>query len=412
MKYTLRDYQRESVDRSIKHLTKPKPAPFLVQLATGAGKSIIIAEVAYRLQKKTLVLQPSKELVEQNYSKLMSYEPEFDVGIYSASAGRKDIGLVTYATIGSIVNKPELFMDVEIIIMDECHYLNPEKVDSQYRKFFDAIGCKRVMGLTATPYRNQQRFYFEDGQKYYTSQLAMINRIYPFFYKSIIYKVETDELISRGYLAPILYRDIDIGDMDEIKVNTTGAEYTQESLEKFWNNDDRLKRLASVIGTVDKHCQRNLIFCSSLLQARRAREMLSEMGIRAEMVDGTTPDKERARLVQSFKEGEFKHMLNVGVFTTGFDVPELDCVTLGRATMSLALYYQMVGRGVRLDPARPDKKLRVYDLVRLHKKLGRVETIKIEKEIGENGRPSYKDIVVSEMGLMSGVPLFNFAVNK
>lgn len=400
--YSMRDYQEKATELGIKHLTKANPAPFVLQLATGAGKSIIVANVAKSIGKKVLVLQPSKELVEQNYEKMMSYNPDFEVGIYSASVGRKDIGLVTYATIGSIVNKPELFMDVYAVIIDECHAVNPGNPGSQYIRFLTAIGCKRVMGLTATPYRLVQR---QDGAK-----LAMINRIHPFFFKSIVFKIETDELIERGYLCPILYRRVHL-DMTGLRINSSGSEYTEDSLLRFWRNDERLEKLASVIKMIDQHCQRNLIFCTSLEQAHNAKEMLSLMGVRAEVVQGDTPKKERARLVAEYKAGVFKHMLNVGVFTTGFDVPQLDSIVMARPTMSLGLYYQMVGRGVRIDPERPAKKLRVFDMVQLSMKLGRVETIKVQKELDpKTGKPTWKDEVVSESGKMTNVPLQNYAV--
>jgi len=410
--YKLRYYQTEASNIGIKNLTKNNPQPFVLQLATGAGKSLIIADMASKLDGKVLVLQPSKELVVQNHSKMISYEPDFEVGIYSASAGSKIIGKVTYATIGSIVKKPELFMDIKYVIMDECHLLNPGNEDGMYTKFFKAIDCNRVCGLTATPYRAKQRFYYDDGQKYYTAQLAMINRIHPFFFKSIAYKLETQELIDKGFLCPILYRHVNLGYMGDLEINKTGSEYTEESIEKFWKSDERLEKLASVIQMIDSKCQRNLIFCSSILQAKRAREMLCEMGISAEMVTGSTSDKERDRLVQDYRDGKFKHMLNVGVFTTGFDVPELDSVVLARPTISLSLYYQMVGRGVRLDPSRPEKKLRVFDVVQVTRKLGRVETIKVQKEVDpKTGKKTWMDEVVSEAGRMTNVPLFTYAVN-
>jgi DNA repair protein RadD len=416
--YKLRDYQEFAVAKGVEGLTKRNPKPFVLQLATGAGKSIIIADIVNKLQAKVLVLQPQKELVEQNYEKMMSYKPNFDVGVYCAGLGRKEIYQVTYATIHSVHRKPELFEEFEYIIIDECHQVDPKGFDEKkkggmYANFFKAIGTNRVCGLTATPYRLEQKFYYEGDQKYYTSHLKMINRIHPFFFKSIVCKVETDQLIKRGYLSPILYRQIDLGNMDDLVMSKNGSDYTTESLVEFWRNDRRLQKLADCIVTIDKYCQRNLVFCSSLLQARRAKEMLEQMGIRAEMVSGDTPKKERTALVKAYRAGEFKHMLNVGVFTTGFDVPELDCVVLARPTVSLALYYQMVGRGVRLDPQRPEKKLRVYDLVRLSEKLGRVETIKVLKELDpDTGKPTWLDEVRSEAGVMTNVPLFKFRVNK
>ena len=408
MIYKLRDYQQEAVELGLKHLTKPKPQPIVLQLATGAGKSIIIREIAHKLNRKVLVLQPSKELVEQNYEKMMAVEDRTsEVGIYCASLKRREICDITYATIQSIYKKPELFQDFSVVIIDECHQVNPENLSGMYSSFLKAIGCMRVLGLTATPYRLKPYTYWENDERRTGAKMAMINRIFPFFFKSIVYRIETDDLIARGYLVPILYRVVDIGEMSQLRINSTGADYTVESLRHFWEQDIPMMKLLQVVQKIDKHCQRSLIFCSSLEQAERAREMLSKLGIRAEMVDGSTKPAERARLVDEYRKGAFKHMLNVGVFTTGFDVPALDCVVLARPTMSLALYYQMVGRGVRLDPERPGKKLRVYDLVRVSEKLGRVETIKVVKENG-----GFRDKVISEVGDMTGVALHTFAVNK
>jgi DNA repair protein RadD len=134
--------------------------------------------------------------------------------------------------------------------------------------------------------------------------------------------------------------------------------------------------------------------------------MLSDMGVGAALITGDTPPGEREDTVDEFRRGEIKHLVNVGVFTTGFDVPELDCIVLARPTMSLALYYQMVGRGVRIDPNNPTKMLRVYDFAGCVCKLGRVETIKLAKEDG------WKDCVVSEVGRMDERPLFKFVVKK
>lgn len=421
MIYTFRDYQEKPIELAVKHLTKDKPQPIIVQMATGAGKSLVIAGVARKLDGNILVLQPSRELVAQNHEKMVSYAEDdpvdgnydhskvfrSEIGIYCAGLKRKEIRRITYATIQSIFRKPELFKDFHYVIIDECHQVNPENLEGMYTKFLENIGCKRVLGLTATPYRLRPYYYWEGDERRQSAKLAMINRIYPFFFKSIIYRIETDELIDQGYLAPILYRRVEMGEMSQLKLASTGQDYTYESLRQYWLNDIHMMKMAQVIQKIDQYCQRSLTFCASIEQATRAKEMLAEMGIKAEMVFGDTKPKKRAQLVADYRAGKFKHMLNVGVFTTGFDVPALDCVILARQTISLALYYQMVGRGVRLDPERPMKKLRVYDLVRVSEKLGRVETIKVVRE--EHG---FRDKVISEVGNMTGVPLFEFAVNK
>ena len=402
--YELRDYQQEASDIAVKTL-QTSDKPFILLLATGAGKSLVIADICHQLNEPVLILQPNKEILEQNYSKLKSYGVE-DIAIYSASVGEKKIAKYTYAMIGSIRNKPEEFAHFKYVILDECHMLNPKNGEGMLTKFLKDIDCTKVCGLTATPYRNVQKYYQEGGELFYTAHLKMINRIHPFFFKSVKYKIETQTLIDRGYLSPILYRaDREINMLD-LKLNSTGADFDTEAVERFWS-DDRIKKMANIIQKIDEKCQRNLVFCSSLRQANTAQRMLGEMGISAEIVDGKTPKKERTKLVNDFKAGVFKHMINVGVFTTGFDVPELDCIILARPTMSLALYYQMVGRGVRLDPARPDKKLRVYDLAGVVEKLGRVETIRVVPEEG-----GFRDEVWSEVGRMDETPLFKYLVKN
>jgi DNA repair protein RadD len=403
--YKLREYQQEAVDKILWHFENYNK-PFVVQAATGAGKSLIIADVCHSIDSPVLILQPSKELLEQNYSKLKSYGID-DIAIYSASMKTKEIGKYTYATIGSIYKKPELFAHFKYVIIDECHQVNPKNLGGMYTTFLNAIGCTNVCGLTATPYRLQQKYFNENGQLYYTSHLKMINRIHPFFWKNIIYKIETQELIEKGYLCPIKYRGDDI-DWDQLEVNTTGADFTSESMEKFWN-DARLEKLAKTIQFIDKHCTRNLVFCSSLRAADRAQQLLTALGVQAHVVSSKTDSRARSELVDGFKKGDYKHLINVGVFTTGFDVPELDSIVLARPTMSLALYYQMVGRGVRIDPANPSKILRVFDLAGCVTKLGRVETIRLDKDPPPN---QYKDRVVSEVGEMTERPLFKFRVKK
>ena len=119
------------------------------------GKSLIIANIAKQLCGNVVIFQPSKELLEQNYGKYILYGEYAE--IYSASAGRKKISHVTFATIGSVVNKPELFNEFQYCIVDECHLVSP-KDETMYNKFFTALNLK-VLGLTATPVR-MKRYNF------------------------------------------------------------------------------------------------------------------------------------------------------------------------------------------------------------------------------------------------------------
>ena len=404
MKYALRDYQEEAVEIAVKALEKEKH-PFVIQAATGAGKSLIIAAICHRIDEPILILQPSKEILEQNYQKLLSYDTTLDVGIYSASKGRREIAKFTFATIGSIYKKPEQFKHFKYVLIDECHGVNPKNLEGMLTSFLRAIDCQHVCGLTATPYRIDQVWIRDNwGMLNATASLKMINRISrtPFFRK-ILFKIETGELIERGYLCPIRYY-VEPAELDELVVNSTGADYTKDSMNRYWNSK-RLARIAAAVHFSHENNKRTLIFCSSLSQARAALSMVKEKGIAAAMVSGETPLKEREAIIELYRKGDIKHLFNVGVFTTGFDVPELDCIVLARPTMSLALYYQMIGRGVRKDPENPDKVLQVYDLVGVVERLGRVETIKVRREAG-----GFRDEVWSEVGRMDGCELYAFKV--
>lgn len=404
--YKLRDYQIDASNAAVEGLRKEKH-PFVIQAATGAGKSLIIADVCHRINEPILILQPSKEILEQNYQKLLSYNPDINVGIYSASKGRKEIEKFTFATIGSIYKKPELFKHFKYVLIDECHGVNPKNLQGMLTTFLKAIGCEHVCGLTATPYRIDTLWSRDKwGGLTATAALKMVNRISrtPFF-KKIVYKIETADLIEMGYLSPIQYYS-EPAELDKLVVNTTGADFTTESLERYWNQK-RLSRIAAAVNYSNKNNKRTLIFCSSLLQANRALSMVRELGITTEMVSGTTPLKERERIIAEYRAGKIKHLFNVGVFTTGFDVPELDCIVMARPTMSLALYYQMIGRGVRIDPKAPNKVLQVYDLVGVVETLGRVETIRVKREAG-----GFRDEVWSEVGRMDGCELYSFVIKK
>lgn len=376
-------------------------------LTHNSGKSLIIAAMCRDLNDNIIVLQPNRELVLQNYEKFTSYAPDIDAGIYSASAGAKDIRKVTFATIGSIYKKPELFRHFNYAILDECHGLNPKQLGStMLGKFLRGAEIGNVIGLTATPYRVDTVYTWKDGQLNGSAGLKMLNRMgkKPFF-GNICYKIEHKELEQMGYLAPIEYYQ-DKTSWADLKVNSTGANFTDESAKVFGGRI--ISRTVQAINYAEKHHKRCLVFCQTVSQAESIQEIMrDEFGLEVGLVTAKTPGKEREELVRRFKSGELKTMLNMGVFTTGFDVPELDCIVMSRATMSLALWYQMIGRGVRLDPNDPNKVLHVYDIANVTEKLGRVETIRIQKEAG-----GFRDEVWSEKGRLDNKIMYTYTINR
>ena len=182
---TLRKNQIEPVKKGIEYFSQKKPVPSIIVAPTAFGKSIVIAQIAKGIAEKVLVIQPSKELLEQNYEKFINLGGE--ATIYSASMGEKEIGDVTYATIGSIVNVAWKFKEYGItkVIIDECDRF-PREPNGMLRRFLKGAGITYTLGLTATPLKLQTNMG-ADGKPF--SKLVMLtNRSKKGnFFKKIIY---------------------------------------------------------------------------------------------------------------------------------------------------------------------------------------------------------------------------------
>ena len=340
MSYILRDYQQQASDSAVTFFNnKTKKTNAIMVLPTGSGKSLIIADIASRLDGHTLVFQQSKEILEQNFKKLCSYGI-LDCSIYSASFNSKEISRITFATIGSVKSHPELFAHFKNIIVDECHLVNP--IEGMYKDFFDAVKCK-VLGLTATPYRLSSSCDFG-------SMLKFITRTKPRVFSEVIYHVQVSTLLDMGYLSKVNYYPMNPTGWNELnlKINTTGADYTDKSVQKEYERIDFYSYIVHIVQRLMNPKAGGkrkgiLVFTRFLKEAERLTMSIPGCVI----VSGDTPKKERERILEMFKVGEIPVVANVGVLTTGFDYPELDTVVMARPTMSLAMYYQIVGRCIR-----------------------------------------------------------------
>lgn len=368
MYYDLRDYQVESVNVGKKFLIENKSGGGLMVLPTGSGKSIIIAAIAKELPGNTLVLQPSKELVEQNYAKMVSYVGKDSIGIYSASAGRKDIGKITFATIGSIINKKELFAEFSNIIVDEAHLVNSK--GGRYEDLINTLGLP-VLGLTATPYRLHAYADNFTGERSVVAKF--LHRTRPRIFNKLIHVTQIKDLYEKGFLCPVMYEMNDLYDHARIKLNSTGMDFDQEALLAY---NQRIGLIGIIKNAIEKSNSKHiLVFNSLVLEAQDLAQRLKESGISVASVSALTPKKEREEIIEKFRSGEIKVVTNVGVLTTGFDFPELDCIVLARPTQSVALYYQMIGRGIRI--AEGKEFVKVIDACGNTKRFGMIGDFEI-----------------------------------
>lgn len=338
--YNLRYYQKEASDAAVKLFNGKTDKNGLIIIPTGGGKSLILADIASRLEGPLLVFQPSKEILQQNFAKLQSYGI-IDCGCYSASVGRKDINRITFATIGSVMNNMRDFDCFKNIIVDEAHYVNSKA--GQYKKFIEAKN-RQVVGLTATPYRLDK---CAGG-----SMLKFLTRTRPRIFSKVIYCCQIGELLSKGFLANLSYYDITSIDLRRVRSNSTGADYDEKSLIAEYERSGFYDKLSNTVVKV-MHPKSGiprkgiLVFTAFRKESESLVSKLQSLGIKAAIVTCDTPKREREDILQRFKKGEIKVVSNCGTLTTGFDYPELDTVILARPTKSLALFYQMVGRAIR-----------------------------------------------------------------
>lgn len=365
MSFTPRPYQSEAIQKNIDFFQSKKDYNAIEILPTGSGKSVVIANTASGLQGKTVVFQPSKEILEQNFAKFLSYG--YRAGIYSASAGMKYIDKITFATIGSVAKKHHLFEEFQNIIIDECHLVNAK--GGMYHDFIQSFDKVKVLGLTATPYR------LASGAG--GAELRFLTRTSPRIFNKVLYYVQNDVLFDAGHLAPLNYYSFDVIDRTMLATNSSGTDFTEQSLRSYYRQIN-MPKITIEYGNRLLAKRRNLlIFCSMIEEANKVAA-----GISGSMViTGETEMNLRTRILTQFKAGKIRCVINVGVLTTGFDYPELEAVLIARSTMSLALYYQIVGRVMRpfIYETGEVKRGWVVDLGGNIRFFGKIETMKIEQ---------------------------------
>jgi DNA repair protein RadD len=302
--------------------------------------------------------------LEQNHEKYSKYGK---ASIYSASVGEKRIDRVTFCTIGSVINKKHLFVGLKNIIIDECHLVNAEA--GMYQEFIKHFPEANVLGLTATPYRLEQT---SEGP-----QLTFLNRSSPKLFTKILYYVQNNTLFDAGFLAKLEY-SFDVIDRSKLELNSSGTDFTPASLSRYYKSIDMPSRIVKYSMHVLSKKPNLLIFCSLISEAKEVVKRIPG----AVLLTSDTKKEERELILSKFKKGAIKCLVNVGVLTTGFDYPELEAVLIARSTMSLSLFYQIVGRGMRIWPTKPNAW--IIDLGGNLNLFGKIETMKIQ--IDSEGR--------------------------
>ncbi|EPZ51191.1 type III restriction enzyme, res subunit [Bacteriovorax sp. BAL6_X] len=351
MKFKLRDYQVEAVDKVVSHFRKCAD-PSLIVLPTGAGKSLVIAELARIARGRVLVMAHVKELVEQNHAKYESYE--LSAGIFSASMNRKDMDdKVIFGSIQSIARAPEdFFKDFSLVIIDECHRISLEE-ESQYQQVFDKLKEMNqkvfFLGLTATPYRLGMGWIYN----YHYHEILRTKQ--ERFFKHCIYELPLSYMIKNDYLTRPIKIDSPVAcyDFSKLEINENSGRFLSQEIEKILNDSARVTP-GIVKHIVQEAKERNgvMLFTSTVKHANEVLSLLPKG--ESAIVTGETDQKIRDQIIEDFKNQKIKFLVNVSVLTTGFDAPHVDLIAILRPTESISLYQQIVGRGLRLYEGKED----------------------------------------------------------
>jgi DNA repair protein RadD len=319
-----------------------------VCLPTGAGKSPVIAEVCRRVvgwRRRVLVLAHVKELVQQLSDSIKKHWGEIGapVGVLSAGLGSRTIDVVTVAGIQSAYRRACDIGKVDLVLVDECHMI-PHSGEGMYRtllKDLRTINPSLVLaGLTATPYRLQSGLICEE-----------YNDMPPMFSK-IVYTAEVRDLIDLGYLSNLRAKNGGAPDLDGI--HKRGGEFIAEELQDEMAQEERVKAAVDEIMRHGSDRKAWLVFCCGVDHAKMVNAEINSRGISSAVVTGDTDADERDETTALFKGKGLRCIVNVNVLTTGFDARHIDLIVLLRPTCSPGLYYQMVGRGLRIEDDKKD----------------------------------------------------------
>jgi superfamily II DNA or RNA helicase len=327
----LRDYQKQAVSE----FENSEQKNVCLQLPTGAGKTFTFCEiaknhVAEHLQK-VLILVHRTELMEQAKRSL-------GAKCFEIAKGVKTIPHTYDYYVGMVETthrRLEKLPNFGLVIIDECHIGNFKKLP-----FFKDENVK-VLGVTATPMSS--------------------NKIEPLsdYYNDLIMPVTIGKLIKENHLLNCEVYGFESEAVKNQNFKTKGGDFDEKQMQDFYSSEKLIKSVLEAYWTKIAG-QKTIIFNVNCEHSNEVYFALKKEGLNVYVLDGQTPTNERKEILKKFKEQDDAILCNVGVLTTGFDEPSVKAIILNRATKSLPLYLQMIGRGSRLYEGKD--KFTIIDL--------------------------------------------------
>ena len=335
-------FQVEATEEIFKRIKKhPKNYNLLFQLPTGGGKTVIFSEIARKYiedtGRKVLILTHRIELCGQT-SKMLD-----EIGVKNKIINSKvkelpdekeySCFVAMVETLNNRLNDDQVEMsDIGMVIVDEAHY-------NSFLKLFKFFEECIILGVTATPLSSNIKLPLNDN------------------YNELIVGDSISSLIQKGFLAKAAAYSYDVN-LRSLKVGING-DYTVSSSERLYGNYFMQEKLLYAYEEKAKGTK-TLIFNNGILTSRQVHDLFVDAGYDIRHLDNTNTESERKEILEWFHTKPDAILSSVSILTTGFDEPTVETVILNRATKSLTLYHQMIGRGSRILPSK--KNFNVIDL--------------------------------------------------
>lgn len=329
-------YQKGDIDAIFERLDNaPSKHHLLYQLPTGGGKTVIFSEIVRRYlannDKKVVVLTHRIELCKQTSKMLKG----FGVSNKIINSKVKELPdqneyscfVAMVETLKNRINDEKLHLDnIGLVIIDEAHY-------NSFRKLLNSFKNAFILGVTATPLSSNIKLPMHQS------------------YDELIVGDTISSLIDKGFLARATTYSYDVG-LTSLKVGING-DYTVKSSDDLYTNTIMQEKLLHAY-TERSLGKKTLIFNNGIHTSLYVYETFREAGYDIRHLDNTSSSEERKDILAWFKKTPDAILTSVGILTTGFDEPTVETIILNRATKSLTLYYQMIGRGSRKLPGKDD----------------------------------------------------------
>jgi superfamily II DNA or RNA helicase len=335
-------FQEEAIRKISNKLNELKDNHnILFQLPTGGGKTVIFSEISRRyikaVGKKVLILTHRIELCKQTSRMLDDFGVKnsiIDSKVKSVEDGNDFMCFVAMVeTLNNRLQDEKVTLNnLGLVIVDEAHY-------NSFRKLFKYFEDINILGVTATPLSSSIKLPMNEN------------------YQELVIGESISSLVEKGYLAKATTYSYNVR-LDSLKIGING-DYTVKSSEQLYGNYMMQEKLIRAYEEKSLG-KKTLIFNNGIATSYGVYDTFKAAGYEIKHLDHHAGEQERRDILRWFKETPDAILTSVGILTTGFDEPTVETIVLNRATRSLALYHQMIGRGSRVLPNK--KEFTVIDL--------------------------------------------------